>query len=226
MTKLYMHPASTASRPVRLFVAEHKLAIEEKVVDIMTGEHYSEWYSTINPNRMVPILEDGDLKLTESSAILKYLATKHDLPEYPKDLKKRAKVDEMMDWFNTQFYRDFGYGLAYPQLFPHHKRPSDEIHKGTIEWGRKNAAEWFKVLDSYFIGNKPYTTGDQITIADYFGACIVTVGEVIRCDFSHLPNVKRWLGNVKKLSQWNKINETLAGFANAVKDQPFAAITP
>ena len=41
----------------------------------------------------------------------------------------------MMDWLNTQFYRDFGYGLVYPQLFPHHKRRSDEAHAGAIAWG-------------------------------------------------------------------------------------------
>ena len=72
------------------------------------------------------MLEDGDFRLTESSAILKYLADKVDSPAYPKDLKKRARVNEMMDWLNTGFYRDFGYGLVYPQIFPHHKRPSDE----------------------------------------------------------------------------------------------------
>ena len=41
-----------------------------------------------------------------------------------------------MDWFNTNFYRDFGYGIVYPQIFPHHKRPTDEVQKGTIAWGR------------------------------------------------------------------------------------------
>jgi hypothetical protein len=70
------------------------------------------------------MLEDGDFRLTESSAILKYLADKRDLPSYPKDSKKRAQVNEVMDWLNTQFYRDFGYGLIYPQLFPNHKRRS------------------------------------------------------------------------------------------------------
>ena len=88
---------------------------------------------------MVPMLEDGDFRLTESSAILKYLADKYDLPSYPKDLKKRAKINEVMDWLNTQFYRDFGYGLIYPQLFPHHKRSSDEAHAGAIAWGQQGA---------------------------------------------------------------------------------------
>ena len=115
--KLYMHPVSTATRPVRLFIVENGIKCDEEMVDILKGAHYQEPYASLNPNRMVPMLEDGDLRLTESSAILKYLADKYDLPSYPKDLKKRAKVNEVMDWLNTQFYRDFGYGLVYPQLF-------------------------------------------------------------------------------------------------------------
>ena len=69
--KLYMHPVSTTSRAVRLFAAENGIAMEEQVIDLMTGEHYKEPYATLNPNRLVPMLEDGDLRLTESSAILK-----------------------------------------------------------------------------------------------------------------------------------------------------------
>ena len=223
---LYMHPVSTASRPVRLLIAEHKLAVEEKVVDLMKGEHHADWYAAINPSKMVPMLEDGDFRMTESSAILKYLASKYDLGVYPKDLKKRARVDEVMDWFNTQFYRDFGYNLAYPQMFPHHKRPTDEAQLQTIQWGKERAEAWLKILDTHYIGKNGYVAGDTLTIADYLGACIVTMGEVIRCDFSHLPNVTRWLNNMKKLPSWAAINEPLSGFAGMVKDQPFKAITP
>jgi len=223
--KLYMHPASNASRPVRLFIAEKGIECEEEVVDILTGEHYKEPYVSFNPNRLVPTLVDGDLKLTESSAILKYLASKYGLPEYPTDLKKRAKVDEMMDWFNTQFYRDFGYGLAYPQLFPHHKRPTDEVQKATIAWGQERAKYWFHVLDEWWIGpQKPYVCGADITVADYFGVCLVTIGEVLRCDFGTMPNVDRWIGNMKKLKSWPKVNEAMYGFAAYLKDQPLTAL--
>jgi glutathione S-transferase len=220
--KLYMHPVSNASRPVRLFLAENKIPHEEQLIDLSTGEHLRDPYASLNPNRLVPLLEDGDLKLTESSAILKYLAGKYDLPSYPKDLKMRAKVDEIMDWFNTQFYRDYGYGLAYPQMYAHHKRPSDEIQAGTIAWGQERARGWFKVLNDYWIGpKKQYLVGDQLTIADYFGASLATLGEVIGCELSAYPNVERWLNNMRKLESWGKVNEAHYGFARAVKDQPF-----
>jgi len=223
--KLYMHPVSNASRPVLLFIAENKIDVEEKVIDLLTGEHLKDPYASLNPNRLVPMLEDGDFRLTESSAILKYLASKFDLPSYPKELKKRARVDEMMDWFNTQFYRDYGYGLTYPQLYPHHKRPSDEIQAGTINWGKEKTEGWFKILNDYWIGpKKQYLCGDTITVADYFGSCLATVGEVIRCNFSAYPNVERWLNNMRKLESWNRVNEAHYGFANAVKDQAFKTL--
>ena len=223
--KLYMHPVSNASRPVRLFIAEKKLPVEEQIIDIMKGEHHGLAYSSINPSKLLPMLEDGDFRLTESSAILKYLASKFELPEYPTELRARAKVDESMDWFNTQFYRDFGYGLAYPQIFPTHKRPTDEINSHVVAWGQERAKGWFEVLDKHWLGPKSaYLMGDQITIADYFGGSLVTIGEVIRCDFSAYPNVARWVGNLKKLSAWPKVNEAMYGFADYLKDQSFKAL--
>src|SRR5262245_17312371 len=104
MLTLYMNPVSTASRPVMLFVAEKNLPIEQKVVDLMNGEQHGAAYGAINPTRLVPALADGDFRMAESSAILKYLAARFEQSEYPKALEERAKVDEAMDWFNTQFY--------------------------------------------------------------------------------------------------------------------------
>ena len=223
--KLYMHPVSMTSRPIRLFIAENNIPIEEQIVDLMTGEHYQEPFVSINPNRMVPVLEDGDLRLTESSAILKYLADKFDLPAYPKDLKQRAKVNEIMDWFNTNFYRDYGYGFVYPQIFPHHKRPSDEAQSATIAWGKERAQGWLQILNDHWLGpDKQYLCGDQITIADYFGVGLLTLGELIRCDFSAYPNIERWLNNMKKLPSWPKVNEVFYGFAESLKNQTFNAL--
>lgn len=223
--KLYMHPVSTATRPVRLFLAENGIDCEDVMVDILKGEHHQEPYASLNPSRLVPMLEDGDLRLTEGSAILKYLADKYDLPSYPKDLKKRAKVNEMMDWLNTQLYRDFGYGLVYPQLFPHHRRRSDEAHAGAIAWGQQGSRKWLQILNEHLIGpTNQYLCGAEITIADYFGAGLVTIGELTGCDYSAYPNIARWLGNMKKLKTWNQVNEVFNAVVAGNKGKEFVGL--
>src|SRR5260221_12220348 len=116
--KLYHHPASTTSRPIVLFAAEQGIPLDLQVVDIFTGEHRKSPYEAINPNHLVPVLEDGDFRLTESSAIMKYLADKTGSPLYPKDLQQRARVNERMDWINTQLGRDFCFGIGFPQVLP------------------------------------------------------------------------------------------------------------
>lgn len=223
--KLYMHPVSTTSRPVRLLIAEKGLDVEEEVVDLMSGAHHQEPFVSINPSRQVPVLEDGDFRLTESSAILKYLADRFDLPEYPKDAKKRARVNEVMDWVNTGFCRDVAYGMIYPQIFPHHKRPSDQGQSDTVAWGRGKAENWLGILNDHWLGHgNAYVAGDEITIADYFAAGFVSLGEIVRCDLSKYPNVAAWLDRMKSLKSWAAVNEVFYGFRDSVKDQPFVAV--
>jgi len=223
--KLYMHPVSMTSRPVRLFIADNKIPVEEVLVDVMKGEQYQQPYVGLNPNSLVPMIDDDGFRLTESSAILKYLADKIGSPAYPKDLKQRAKVNEVMDWINTNFYREWAYNLCYPQLFPHLKRRSDEAQAATLEFGKEQSKKWLKILNDHWIGpNNQYLCGNQITIADYFGAALVTLGELIRIDFSPYPNVRRWLDNIKKLPNWPKVNEAFYGLAEQIKQMPFVTL--
>jgi glutathione S-transferase len=223
--KLYMHPVATTCRPVRLFIAENNIPVEEEVVDILAGAQFQKPYVDKNPNSLVPLLEDGDLCLTESSAILKYLADKIGSPAYPKDPKRRAKVNEMMDWVNTNFYRDYAYGLCYPQLFPHLKRRSDEAQAATLETGKEQTQRWLGILNDHWLGSgNKYLCGDQLTIADYFGAGLVSLGEAIKIDFSAYPNVKRWMQNVAQLPNWNRVNEVFYGLVKANRDRTFVTV--
>jgi glutathione S-transferase len=171
------------------------------------------------------MLEDGDFRLTESAAILRYLAEKVGSPAYPKDLKQRARVNEAMDWFNSNFYKDWGYGLVYPQLFPHHKRPDETTHAGTISWAQERSKSWLQVLNDHWLaGGKKYLCGDQITIADYLGSAIMSIGELIHCDLKNYPNVQRWLGNVKKQPNYEKVNEVFNGFRASTQGKPWATV--
>lgn len=223
--KLYYHPASTVSRPVVMFIEESGIPAQMQLVDIFVGEHMAPPYSQVNPNKLVPTLEDDDFRLTESSAILKYLADKIDSPAYPKDLKKRARINERMDWTSTQLCTDLVYALVYPQIFDSHKRRSDEAQAATLERGRERANVWLKVLDEHVLGaSSPYLCGDAITIADYHAASYVHLAEVIGSDLSAFPNVKRWLGRMKSLKSWPKVYEVVDGFAASLKGKPMVAV--
>ena len=222
--KLYYHPVSTTSRPIVLFANESGIDLDYQIVDLFTGAQYQPDYAAINPSSQVPVLEDGDFRLTESSAILKYLADKINSPAYPIDLRKRARVNERMDWFNTQHYREWGYHLIYPQVFPHHVRPTEEGQRATVEWGRAKSEEWIKVLNDNVIGSHKYLCGDTITIADYFGAEILATGDLIGVTYKRFPNVDRWMSTMRALPAWKKTNEATDGFAASLRGKKFVTI--
>jgi glutathione S-transferase len=111
---------------------------------------------------------------------------------------------------------------VYPQIFPMHKRPSEEQQKGQLAWAKERARGWMKVLDESLIGpQRTYLCGSRLTIADYFGASFVSLAEFIRCDFKAYPNLDRWYQGMKGLRTWNKVHETFYGFAASMKDVAF-----
>jgi len=220
--KLYYHPISTTSRTLLLFAAEAGVPLEMQIVDLLQGEHVQEPYAALNPNRLVPMLEDAGFRLTESSAIMKYLAEKTDSPLYPKGPKERARIHERMDWVNTQLSRELCYGVVYPQVFSSHKRRSDEAQAAQLEWSKERAQNWLKVLNDHILLGE-YLCGQTITIADYFAAPYVALGELTGSDFSAYPNVKAWLGRMKALHSWNEVFEVIEGFSATLDKNAMAA---
>jgi glutathione S-transferase len=223
--KLYMHPISTTSRAVMLMLHDQAIPCEFQVVDLMTQEQKGEPYASINPAGQVPVLVDGDFKLTESSAILKYIADKFDSPVYPKELKARAKVNEMMDWFNTGFNHALGYGLTYPQVFPPMRGRSDEAQAAMLQRGRSIAHDLLRLLNDHWLGaDSRYLCGRDITLADYLGISQVTLGDMVRCDFSRYPHVQRWLDTMKARPSFAPANEPFHAFCASMKDMPFETL--
>lgn len=222
MRKLYYDPASTVCRPIMVLLAEHPIEIELVHVCLTTGEHRSDWYAEVNPNRLVPAFEEDGFVLTESAAILRYLAEIADSSAYPKELRARARVDEALDWFNTGFYRDHGYGMVYPQILPHTRIPGAPLDE-TVGWYRERALVRLEVLDDHMIGDRDWVAGDRFTIADMFGAALVTIGDMVGFSLEPYPNVRRWLAAVQARPSWNEANAAFYGWRSAVRAQAKAA---
>jgi len=224
--KLYYHPVSTTCRPIMMFAADHRLPLDYRLVDLFAGEQKQADFAAINPNQAVPVLDDDGFRLTECSAILKYLADRVGSHAYPIDPRKRARVNERMDWFNTSLSRELCYGFLYPQLLPTHKRPNGDAQRQTIEWSRPHALRWLTVLDEKWLGpDNAYVCGDRITIADYLGIAYLTLGEAAHVDYSQWPNIARWIGCMKSRPSWNPANEAFYTYlVNPSADTVFARL--
>ena len=223
--KLYVHAVAVFSRPLTLFIAENNIETEVVSVEVFAGECKEAAFAKLNPSRQIPVLEDDGFYLTECSAILKYLAEKINSPTYPTDLKKRARVNEAMDWLNTGFYREYGYHLIYPQILPDHMRKSEDTNRATVEWGRDKARVWLDILNRYWLGaGNRYLCGDQITTADYLAAGMLTAGELIGITFDKYPNVGRWVKTIKSLPSWDIVHRPFNEFKVALSGRSFVTL--
>ena len=225
MLKLYMHPVSTTCRPVMLFMADNNIEAQQEVVDLFTGAHMKPEFAAINPSCQVPVLDDDGFRLTESSTILKYLADKIGSPAYPQDPKARARVNEVMDWVNTGFYRAFGYGLCYGQLMEPYKLTEPAAQALALGVAKNGAQRYLRVLDEHILGpNKRYLCGDTITIADYLASGIVSLGDVIGCSFAQYPNIARWYDRMKSQPNWAKANGGVQHWAQMARGPDYLRV--
>ena len=55
-------------------------------------------------------------------------------------------------------------------------------------------------------------------------ACLVTAGELIGCTYDSWPIIQRWLGRMKKLQSWPKVNEAMYGFAGSLREKKFQTV--
>jgi glutathione S-transferase len=223
--RLYTHPASTVGRPVAFFIADAGITVEQVVVDLFSGAQYAPEFLAINPNHAVPVLVDGDLTLTESSAILKYLADKAGCPAYPTELKARARVNAAMDWFNTGFYHAFGYDVCYEQLLDHYRLADGAARAAVIARGKARAEGYLSVLNDHMLGDgRPWVCGREITLADYLGSGIITLGDITGCGFAHWPNVQAWLARVKARPNWLAANGGIQGWAEMARGPAYVTM--
>lgn len=194
--KLYCDPISTTSRPVLMFLAEQALDVEIVKVDLLAGGARDPEYLALNPNGIVPFLVDGDFRLGECAAILKYLAIRAHSTAYPEGLKAQMKVDEAISWFSTQFHEAFCLMTCYPAMgVP--KGASAELAAAMMAYGRDHAPRWLQVLDGHMLADRPFVCGDQVSLADYLGLSYVLLGDLVAYDFSAYPNIQKWIARMR-----------------------------
>ncbi|MBR0681206.1 glutathione S-transferase family protein [Roseomonas eburnea] len=214
--KLHYFDGSTTCRPIVMFAHEAGIPLELVPVDLFAGEQTQPAFLAKNPNGKVPVLEDDGFLLTESSAILKYLAEVSGSPAYPADPRGRARVNAQMDWFNTGFYRTFGYGIVYPVVMPHTAHAGPGVQEAVTGAARHEAQSLLRILNDHMLSDGgAFLGGAQPNLADFLGVAFTTIGEMIGEDFSAHRRVVRWIAAMKARPSWAAANRGFEAWRDA-----------
>jgi glutathione S-transferase len=152
----------TRSIRVRWTLQELGVPFESITVNMMAGEHRSPAFLKINPAGKLPALVDGDLTLTESVAIVMYLADKYPAKGLlPKSPKERAQLDQWMLFTATEIEQPLWRIARHSNIYPKDKRsPAD------IQLARGDFVPMAKVLEEH-MRHREFLVGDHVTVGDF-----------------------------------------------------------
>ncbi|WP_437672313.1 glutathione S-transferase family protein [Sorangium sp. So ce131] len=162
--KLYEFPPTRSIR-VRWTLQELGVDFESVRVNLMAGEHRRPEFLKINPAGKVPVLVDGDLVLTESIAIVLYLAEKYPGKGLlPTDLEERAQVHQWLLFTTTELEQPLWRIARHTSLYPEEQRLPGDVALASQEF--RDMAE---VLERH-MQQRQFVVGDRVTVADFVAA--------------------------------------------------------
>lgn len=119
-------------------------------------------FLALNPNAMVPVIQDGDFTLWESNSIIRYLAARYgDGAVYPSEAQARAMVDRWIDWQASELNRSWSYPfMALVRKSPDYQ-DSQALAAGCKEWSRN-----MQILNDQLQATGAYVAGREFSLAD------------------------------------------------------------
>ena len=172
---------------LKISIALEELGLEYEVQHMdLGGDQKTPEFTSINPNQKIPVIVDGDITVSESGAILYYLAEKNG-QLLPRDLTRRTKVIEMLMLQMSGLGPNFGQLLVWAGAW-------GNKHPVATERYLKETTRLFGVLNKH-LENNEFFAGDEFSIADiafypWIRLCHINpVGEMLALnEFSHLSN--------------------------------------
>jgi glutathione S-transferase len=168
------------------------LAYDRVDVGMAFGGNDQKWYPDMNPNGVVPTVEDGGRVIYESNTIVRYLSAKYGAGSlWPNDPGVRSEADRWMDWQASTVngpMRDAFWGLI--RTAPE-KRDMAAIQKSAVDAGKV----WAR-LDEKLAG-KLYVAGQHFTMGDIPVGCFIHRWYALDIERPDLKNVKAWYERLK-----------------------------
>lgn len=202
--RLHRHPLSGHSHRVELFLNLAGVRHELVEVDLAGGEHKSPGFLALNIFGQVPVIEDEDVTLADSNAILTYLAERYAPDWYGEDARARAEIQR----FLSIAAGPIAYGPAAARLVNVFGAPIDQKRPQEI-------ADWiFERLNAH-LKYRDWLVGDQPSIADvaiYSYTAHAPEGDV---SLEGYPYLRALLRRIEGLPGFKPMQATAVGLAAA-----------
>ncbi|XP_010875032.1 glutathione S-transferase theta-2 [Esox lucius] len=196
--EVYLDLLSQPCRAIHIFLNFNRIPHNVKTVAIRKGENRTPEFTKLNPMQKVPVMVDNDFVLTESDAILKYLANKYNVPGnwYPCHPERRARVDEFTAWHHTNIRPHAAKVFWMEVLLPRMTgQPTDPLK---LERALGDLRDTLDKLEKMFLKKQAFLCGDDISLADLLAVCEVMQplggGRDILKD---RPNLLRWRSRIQ-----------------------------
>ena len=156
-------------------------------------------YGRLNPNRLVPTIEDDGLVLWESHACVRYLAARYGAGSlWPQDPGERGRSDRFMDWMITTVLPPLGFCFLQLVRTPAEKRDQPAVDAAALRLG-----PIWSILDDH-LSDKPFVGGEQLTIGDIPLGCAFYRYQNIDVARPSLPNCQLWYQGLKKREPYRR----------------------
>ncbi|KAG8299051.1 glutathione S-transferase 1-like [Homalodisca vitripennis] len=188
---LYYVPEGPPSLAVMMALKHFQIDYKLVEVDFPKGEHLKEEYEKMNPQKEIPTLDDNGFFLSESTAILQYLAEqyKKDDPIYPNEAKKRAIVNHRLAFNVASYYaRIVDYAVG-PIFFDYERAP------GGLKKLNYVLAQFDTILERQ---NTKFSAGDNLTIADFALVAATLCLEAIDFSLAEYKHITKWYNTFKQ----------------------------
>ena len=186
MMRLYEF-APTRSIRARWVLQELGEEFEAVTVNLVAGDHRRPQFLKINPAGRVPVLVDGDLTVTESVAIVLYLAERDAQRRFlPRDIALRSQVYRWLMFAATELEQPLWRIARHTALYPEDIRLPAEL-----PLARQDFAEMAAVLERH-MKDRQFVVGDQVTVADFVMAYTLDWANEARL-LGEFPNLKAYL---------------------------------
>lgn len=197
---LYGLDASPPVRACLLTLKALELPFDFVKVNLFAGEHLLPEFQQKNPQHTVPMLEDDELCISDSHAIMPYLVGKYATTDmlYPKDYYERAIVDQRLHYDSGSMFVGTLRNLTLPIIF---------LGATVIEQSKIDAITEVYDLVEIFLSDNDYIAGTNLTIADFsFVTTMSSLKVFLEPDSSKYPKINAWMERLRQLPYYEEAN--------------------